>query len=405
MKEARFGEFIALAATMISLVALTIDVMLPALPAIALEFSLTDPNDQQLIVSSLFVGLGVGQLLFGPLSDAIGRRPAIFVGFALFFLGTLICLFTQDYQTVLAGRLLQGLGAASPRIVMLALIRDRFEGPRMAQVLSFVMGVFILVPALAPLLGQLVLLVGSWHLIFVVVGVFGLLGLVWFSARQPETLPATERRPLQLTTLWQGLTVIARERETVIPTLVMSCLFGSFLGYLSSAQQIFAEHYALGALFPFYFAALALCLGLASFLNAKIVVRYGMETVCLIALIAQTLWSAAWLTVFTIGFDYEPPLSAFMIYCGFLLFCQGLQFGNLNALAMKPLGHLAGLGASVIGAVSTILAVPVGVAIGQAYDGTPIPLVSGFVVFGTVGLASFSYLVWSRRVSDARHSI
>lgn len=392
MKTASFAEFIGLAAMMISIVALSIDAMLPALPAIALDFSLTDQNDQQLVISMLFLGLGIGQLLYGPLSDSSGRKPAIYAGFTTFIVGSLFCLFAPTFEYMLIGRFLQGLGAASPRIVTMAIIRDRFEGARMAQVMSFIMAVFILVPALAPLLGQAILLLGSWHMIFIAILIFGISALMWFALRQPETLAPENRNPLNLVELGRGLRFIAQQKTTVGATLTMGLMFGGFVGYLSSAQQIFVDHYQTGAAFPFYFALLALAIGIASIANTRLVLRFGIIRVCLVALTLQTLLSAGMLTLFITQYQHQPPLWLFLLYCFPLFFCLGLQFGNLNALAMKPLGKVAGLGASVAGAASTTLAVPVGTVVGHAYDGTPTPLTIGFLCFGLAGGLLFKWL-------------
>ncbi|MVF13240.1 multidrug effflux MFS transporter [Ketobacter sp. MCCC 1A13808] len=389
MKAAPLAEFVAIAAAMISLVALSIDAMLPALPDIGQEFALSDNNDQQLVITLLFLGLGIGQLVYGPMSDATGRKPAIYTGFFIFFIGTVICLFAPTFYLMLVGRFLQGLGAASPRIVMMAVIRDRFQGTTMAQVMSFIMAVFILIPALAPLMGQGILLLGSWHMIFLVILIYGFVTLTWFALRQPETLAPENRNGLTPRDFLTGIKFIAGEKLTVGAILVMGMVFGGFVGYLGSAQQIFVDHYQTGKAFPFYFAMIALAIGFASIVNSKLVVRYGVNSVSMSALIIQTILSAIMLPIFILVFQNHPPLWLFLTYCLPLFFSLGLQFGNLNALAMKPLGHIAGLGASVCGAVSTTLAVPVGTLVGQAYDGTPVPLTAAFLVFGIVGSLIF----------------
>lgn len=390
MKSPKMAEFVGLAAMMISLVALSIDAMLPALPDIGSEFQLTDMNDQQLVITVLFLGLGLGQLIYGPLSDAVGRKPAIYSGFVLFFIGSVLCLFATDYTSMLAGRFLQGMGAASPRIVMMAVIRDRFQGDAMAQVMSFIMAVFILVPALAPLLGQgVMMLFGSWHTIFVAIAMYGLLALLWFGFRLPETLAPENRRRLTPHDFGAGLSFIFRQKLSVGAMLVMGMVFGGFVGYLGSAQQIFVDHYQTGKAFPFYFAGLALAIGLASVANARLVMHWGAHRVSMAALLIQTLLSAIAVVVFILMYNQSPPLWLYMVYGFPLFFCLGLQFGNLNALAMKPLGQVAGLGASVCGAVSTTLAVPVGTFVGQAYNGTPTPLTVAFLFFGLAGSVLF----------------
>ena len=389
MNQIRVGEFVALAAMLISLVALSIDAMLPALPAIAADLAVADQNDQQYIITSLFLGLGIGQLIYGPLSDSIGRKRPIYAGITLFVAGSARCLFAPSFQLLLLGRFLQGLGGSSSRIVTIAIVRDRFEGNAMAKVMSFIMAVFILVPALAPLLGQSILLLGDWHLIFVAILVFALVAVIWFAVRLDESLPPEKRHALQLKTVLTGIRFILRQPVSIGAILVMGLMFGGFVAYLSNAQQIFVDIYGTGTAFPVYFALLALSIGAASILNARIVMRLGIVQVCLLALIGQCVLTAVMLMPSILIYDHQPPLWLFMLYCVPLFFCLGLQFGNLNALAMQPLGAIAGLGASFAGAVSTTLAVPLGALVAHQYNGTPTPLIMGFLAFGVGGLLLF----------------
>lgn len=389
MNTPRFAEFVTLAAMLMSLVALSIDSMLPALPAIAEEFSLADRNDQQYVITFLFLGLGFGQLIYGPLSDAIGRRRPIFAGISLFAVGSILCLKAPDFNVMLLGRFLQGLGASSARIITMAIIRDRFEGTAMAQAMSVIMAVFILVPALAPLMGQGILLFANWHMIFVAILLYALIALSWYAIRLPETLVPAQRTRLSLGNLWQGLTFVLRQPLSMGAIAVTGLMYGGFVAYLSNAQQIFVDLYGTGKAFPFYFALLALAIGAASLMNTRLVLRFGIARVCLFALIGQCVLSLLMLILFVFVFAHQPPLWLFMLYCIPLFFFLGMQFGNLSALTMQPLGHIAGMGASVAGALSTTLAVPVGAAVGQQYNDTPIPLTLGFLLFGVAALLIF----------------
>ena len=382
----RLGEFVAMMALMTSLVAMSIDSMLPALSDIGAALGVQHENANQLVVTMIFLGLAVGQLLYGPLSDSIGRKPAIYLGYAVFFAGSLLSIFATSFPTMLAGRLLQGLGMAAPRSVSMALIRDRFEGRAMAQVMSFISVVFILVPIIAPSLGQAILLVADWRAIFVALLALALVSLIWFALRQPETLPGARRAPLSAARLARGLREVLTNHAALGYTLMAGLIAGAFQGYLSSAQQIFQFQYGLGTLFPVIFAVNAIALGLASFTNGQLVMRYGMRTLVRLALLtlcglSVVLAAIAWVS------NGQPALGLFM---GFLLptfFCVGILFGNMNALAMEPLGHIAGMGAAVVGSLSTLLATPLGMAIGQAYNGTLTPLVLGFAVLGLGALA------------------
>ncbi len=381
-----FVEFVALMALMMSLVAMSTDVMLPALSDIGADLGVQSDNANQLVVTLLFLGLGVGQFFYGPLSDSIGRKPAIYLGYAVFIVGTVLSIVAVNFTMMLVGRLLQGMGVAGPRSVTLALVRDQYEGRAMAQVMSFIMVVFILVPIIAPIFGQVILLVGSWRIIFVVLLALGIISLVWFALRQPETLPVARRVPLSLTRIGRGLREVFGNHVALGYTLMAGLILGAFQGYLSSAQQIFQFQYGLGMLFPLFFATNALALGLASFTNGRLVMRYGMRALARLALLTLCALSVGFVGIAwaTAG---QPPLWLLMGYMLLTFFCVGILFGNMNAMAMEPLGHIAGLGAAIVGSLSTLLATPLGMAIGQAYNGTVTPLVAGFAVLGLGALA------------------
>ncbi len=373
-------EFVALMALNMSLVALAIDAMLPALAGIDSDLDLTHDNDRQLVLTILFLGLALGQLFYGPVSDFLGRRPPIFFGYGLFIIGSILAVVAPTFEWLLFGRFLQGLGAAAPRIVTLAIIRDGVAGREMAHLMSLVMMVFILVPAIAPALGQAILLFTSWRGIFVALLMLSSMTLVWFYLRQPETLPPEGRRPLTPTALRRSLVEILKTRVTVVYTLAGGMIFGAFVGFLNSAQQIFQELYGLGAQFPAYFAVLALIIGGASIVNSRLVMRLGMRFLCRLGLTATIATSFAFW--FYCQFQ-QPGLWLLMAYLGITFFCTGILFGNVNALAMEPLGHVAGLASSMIGSATTFISLVLGYFIGHAYDSSVIPLVTGF------GLLSF----------------
>lgn len=391
-------EFVSLAAMLMSLVALSIDAMLPALPMIGADLGAGDPNHSQLVVSALFLGLAAGQVLYGPLSDSIGRKPAVYAGLVLFILGCLLSLFARDFETMLWGRLLQGFGAAAPRVVTLALVRDLYQGRAMARVMSFVMTVFIIVPAVAPALGQGIIAVAHWRAIF---GAFLALSVVvftWFALRQRETLPLGRRSPLAPLRLAAAVAEVCGNRTSLGYTLTAGLVFGAFVGYLSSAQQILQQQYGLGAQFPVYFAVLALAIGGASVLNGRLVLHKGMRWMSFRALTTLSGVSAVGFTIAVLT-DGQPPLGLLMVFLMAAFFCTGIMFGNVNALAMEPLGHIAGVGAAVVGSLSTFISVPLGALIGAAYDGTVLPLVGGFLVLGTLALL---VMVWTERGAETK---
>jgi DHA1 family bicyclomycin/chloramphenicol resistance-like MFS transporter len=379
------GEFVALMATLTALVALSIDMVLPALPAIGATLGVERANDNQLIVSLLFLGFGLGQLFYGPLSDATGRKPAAYVGLALFTVGCMLALFARTFPLMLAGRFLQGIGVAGPRTITLALVRDRFEGRAMARVMSLIMGVFILVPIVAPAIGQAILGVSGWRAIFGVYLAMGLIAFIWFAVRQEETLPRDRRMPFSLGRMAAATREVVTNRKSIGYTIASGYVFGAFLGYLTSAQQILQQQYALGTQFPLYFAMLAVAIGGASFVNASLVVRCGMRALSNWSLRGICIVSVVFTAIASTGSGH-PPLWMFMTYLMVTFFGIGLLFGNLNALAMQPLGHIAGTGAAVVGATSMLISLVLGTYIGQSYNGTVLPLVVGFAVLSAFSI-------------------
>lgn len=364
---------------------MSIDAMLPALGKIANDLGARQPNDRQLVLTVFFGGLTAGQLCYGPLSDAIGRKRAMYVGLSVLAVGCVVCLTAAAFWIVLAGRFLSGVGAAGPRIVSLAIVRDKYEGRAMARIMSIVMAIFILVPIVAPTVGQAVLLTGSWRAIFGLLLVMTLGTFVWFSSRCPETLPTERRRPLSLGPVVRAFSEAFRTPRTIGYTLAAGFVFGAVIAYLAMAQQIFGEQYGLGPLFPLCFAALAAAIGVASIVNARLVMRFGMLTLSNWALRISALSSAVFL-VFTLACHGHPPLAAFMAYMLVVFFCNGLLFGNFNALAMDPMGHMAGSAAAVIGSLTSLVSVLVGTPIGRMYDETVTPLVGGFFALTVAAL-------------------
>nr|WP_298683790.1 multidrug effflux MFS transporter [uncultured Dongia sp.] len=380
-------EFVVLMALTMSLVALSIDTMLPALPDIARDLGVTDANDRQMVITILFAGFGIAQVLYGPISDSVGRKPVIYAGFGIFLIGSLICLLAQDFHTMLVGRFLQGVGTAGPRTVIVAIVRDRYEGRAMARIMSLVTSVFILVPVLAPSIGQGILLVGDWRAIFWMLLALGIITTIWFAWRQEETLPVERRRELSFTRVLRAMAETFRSRVAFGYMSATGLVFGAFIGYLTSAQQIFQEMYGMGKLFPLCFGALAATLGLASLVNAKLVMRFGMHRLSGSALWSHTVMSVIFAGI-AIYFEGQPPFALLMTYLMLTFFMVGLLFGNFNALAMAPLGHIAGVGAAVIGAVTTFISVGTGAIIGHAYQGTVLPLCIGFAILGVLSLGA-----------------
>jgi DHA1 family bicyclomycin/chloramphenicol resistance-like MFS transporter len=380
------AEFVVLVALTTSLVAMSIDTMLPALGQIAADLALTDPNDRQLILTTFFGGLSVGQLVCGPASDSMGRKPVLYAGIGLFLLGGLCCALATDFRVMLVGRALQGFGAAGPRIVAVATVRDLYSGSAMARVMSFVSTVFILVPIAAPAFGQTILLVADWRAIFWILVVAALVDALWFGLRQPETLAVERRVPFSAWAVLRAAGQVFRHPITLGYTLAIGMVFGGFISYLSMSQQIFQEQYGAGKLFPLLFGTLAFSLGLASLANAQLVMRFGMRRLARLAVITECVVASAALLI-ALAYGGHPPLLLFMLSMMACFFCSGILFGNYTARALEPMGHIAGVAAAINGSLSGLVAIAIGTPLGQAYDGTVNALIFGFVV------ASFGALV------------
>jgi DHA1 family bicyclomycin/chloramphenicol resistance-like MFS transporter len=378
-----YREFVTLMAVMISITALSIDIMLPALPEIGRDLRVGQANDVQLVVSALLFGMGIGQLFFGPLADSFGRKPVIITGFVIFLIGCLFSIFTTRFEWMVVGRMIQGIGTGGPRTAIIALVRDQYGGRAMARIMSVVMAIFIVVPAIAPALGQAVLLTMGWRAVFGVLMIQGIVALTWFAIRQPETLSRDDRLPFSYRRILEAVLGVCKNRLSMGYTLASGFIAGVLMSYLSSAQQIYQEVYGLGREFPVYMAALALFVGGASFLNSRIVMRLGMRVLSYRAVWLFIVLTTIYLTV-TYLMGGRTPLWLMVGLFAPSFFCMGILFGNLSAIAMEPLKHMAGIGAAIIGSLSNFISSSSGALVGRCYDGSMLPLASGFVILGSL---------------------
>jgi DHA1 family bicyclomycin/chloramphenicol resistance-like MFS transporter len=378
-------EQIALYALLTSLTALSIDAVLPALRVIEADLTATPPLATQHIVSLFVLGMVFGELLFGPLSDAIGRKKALLCGMAIYLAGTMVAILAGSVEMIVLGRILQGIGVSGPKIATRALIRDQFEGEAMARVMSFIFVLIILVPMLAPAFGQLVMALWGWRAIFVVYLAMAVALGVWLVARQPETLAPEHRIALRPVILLRNALRIAGNRRVALLIIATGLIFGAQLLYLTIAADLFFDVYGIAETFPAYFAALAAGVGLASFTNAQLVRRFGMRAMARLALVGLALFGCAMLAA-SLLYSGSPPLPVFMGLGFAVFFCIGVLFGNLNAMAMQSLGRIAGLGASMIASGSSLVAVVFAVVLGAFYDQSTVPLAIGFALAGVVSL-------------------
>ncbi|EPX80327.1 multidrug effflux MFS transporter [Litoreibacter arenae] len=377
-------EFIALIAANMALTAFSIDSMLPALPEIAQALTPDAPNRAQLVLTSFVFGMGLGTLFTGPLSDSFGRKPVMFGGAILYVIGALLAAHAQSLDTMLASRVVQGIGMAGPRVVTLAIVRDQYEGRTMAAIMSYALMIFTLVPAVAPLLGSYIIAGFGWRAVFYSFIVFAFLAIGWLMVRQAETLPKEARRPFNPSALVTATKECFGYKVFTLSTFLQILSFGMLFGCLSSVQQIFETSFDRAASFPYWFALIALVAGSASVLNARLVVRVGMQRMIAAGFGMQIFFSVA---VVLAGLSTSVPFPLYVIWTTSLFFMAGLVIGNLNALAMEPVGHIAGLAASVLGAVATVLGAAIAAPIGLAFDGTPLPLAIATTILSTLGYA------------------
>lgn len=385
-------EFVAIMAMLFATIAISIDAMLPALPDIASALSPDAPNAAQLVITSFVFGMGIGTLFAGPLSDAFGRKRIIMFGSALYALAALACYFAPSLELLLAARVVQGIGAAAPRTVSLAMIRDLFSGREMARIMSFVMMIFTVIPAVAPLMGQGIIAIADWHAIFLAYIAFSAIIMLWMGLRQPETLPVAARRPLRVAPLWSATKELGHHRVIVISTIVQALTLGALFATLSSMHGIFELRFDRADSFPLWFAFIAVGSMSGSLLNSRIVMGLGMRRVITGSFAAQLALTLVCLVAVATGLMPEVlAFPAHLLWSIGLFSMLGLTMGNLNALAMEPAGHIAGLAASVISALATVGSVLLAIPVGLAFDGTLLPLLSGVAVLVALALALMRY--------------
>ena len=379
-----FPEFVIVIASIMALNPLAMDMMLPALPNIASAFHIVIANRPQAVLSTFLIGFGVGQFVMGPLSDRFGRRPVLVDGMALYCVASVIAITAASFETLLLARVLQGLGTAATRVIATSIVRDCYAGRRMASVMSLAIMVFIAVPVIAPSLGQAVMLLTQWRGIFIVLMLYGVLALAWSALRMPETLPESERKSLAIPSVLGAFRQTVTNRQTLGYALAAGGVQGSLFAFVFSSQQVFTEIYGLGRYFPLAFAAIAIGVAVAGFLNARFVGRLGMRVISHGALVGYVAVAG----IMLLGVKLQMlPLPLFMALAALMMFGFGLMFANFTSLAMEPQGHIAGTASSLYGSITTLLGIGIGITIGQHYDGTLLPFATGFFLCTLASLA------------------
>lgn len=389
-----FAETVALIAALMGLTALAIDTMLPALPAIGQSFGVAEANELQLVVYAYMIGFGIAQVVYGPLSDVYGRRPLVIAGLAILIAGAIVSAFATGFVGLLIARVLQGIGAAAARVIAVSIVRDRYAGREMARVMSFTMMVFMVVPVLAPTFGGLILALAGWRSIFAIMAALSIAVGLWFFIRMPETLHPEFRRPLSVRSIVDAARICVTNREAVGYSLAIGLLFAMLMGFIGSAEQILgSDGYHLGALFPAAFAMVAITGGVAAFINGRLVRTWGMHRLSHGSHLIHVGLTGAFFVMANV-WGGLPPLWLFMAMMVAMQFFFSFAISNYNALALDPLGAVAGTASSLIGAFTTLVGTIGGALIGQAFDGTVVPLSAGFF-----GLSAVTLLIvlWTER--------
>lgn len=380
-----YREFVAIVAAMMAVNALAIDSMLPALPQIGAGLDAADENQAQLVVTAYLLGFGFAQIFYGPLSDRYGRRPVLLASLAVYALFSIVAAFATSLEGMLLARALQGIGAAATRVLAVSIVRDCYSGRKMARVMSLSIIVFIAVPVVAPSIGQAIVIFAPWQWIFVFLAFFGIALSIWVALRLPETLHPEDRMPVKASAILDAFRVVLTTRMSIGYTIAATLVLGGLFGFINSAQQIFVDVLGLGTYFPLAFAGIAIFVAASSYLNSQVVERLGMRLVSHAALIGFTGFAALHALVALAG--YESVYTFLPLQAG-MMFCFGLTMGNFGAMAMDPVGHIAGTASSVQGFISTLGGALLGLAIGQAFDGTVVPLAIGFTLLGVMGIGA-----------------
>ena len=375
-------EMTFMLAGLMALNAFAIDSMIPALADIGRSLHVARENDQQLVVIAYFLGFASTQLVWGPLADRFGRKPVLGIGVILYGLFALLCAAAGSFPLLIASRAAMGASAAVTRVLVVAMVRDLFEAEAMARVMSLVFMTFMLVPVLAPNIGQLILLFAPWRAIFIAIAIYALVMLSWSWARLPETLHPEFRRPLEWSGTFRAIGTTLNERQSLGYTLATTVSFSGLIAYISSIQQIVFDAFHAGKYIGLVFASIAAPMALASWLNSRVVGRFGLRRVGHSAALAFALVTAVHATVALAGFESLP---VFIGLQALTMACFAFTSSNLGTLAMEHMAQIAGTASSVQGVIGTVGAALIGFAIGQQFNGTAVPFVVGTALCATGG--------------------
>lgn len=380
----RPAEYIALSACTMMLTALGIDIMLPALGELRHHFDL-DPNSTATSNIIVFFFMGqVAQLVFGICSDRFGRLAILRTGFPLYIIGGLVATYAHSLELMCAARFVAGMGASAVFTTTIAGVRDRFEGDQMARIMSLILTIFLFTPIFAPFLGMLILSIGSWQMVFLTAPLFGLLVFVW-SFRLEESLPAAQRTRLNWKSLRNSIGQVAGNRTFLRYTIITTLLFSALSSYVSSSERLVGEVYGQPALFPWIFAAIGMGMSVCTLINSRLSVRLGARRAIRSLLLVYTI-VAGILLLITLMSNNQPGITVFFSGVGILLAINLAIEPNSSALALEPMGQMAGLAASVYGTIFFFIGSLTGAVISQLMQHSVMPLVVSFFIIGCVGL-------------------
>lgn len=376
-------EFIALIAALMALNALAIDVMLPALPMMGEALGVANENDRPLVLSAYMLGFGLTQLVFGPLADRYGRRGPLLVGLIIYVVAAFCAILAPNFTTLLILRAVQGMGAAGTRVIGQSVVRDLYHGRAMAEIMSLVFMVIMVIPIIAPFIGQTLLLIGPWQVIFVFMAGLAAAVTIWAFFRLPETLAPENKRELRPSIILEGFMIVLAQKSALLYTLAGVFTFGALLGYVNTSQQVFVEIYELGPLFPVAFGSVGVTLAFSAFSNSKVVGRFGMRRISHFAMLVFTSLGGVWWILSLMG---PVPLPVTMVLLATIMFMFGWGASNMGVLAMEPLGKVAGTASSVFGFVQTMGGAIIGLLISRAFDGTVTAVAGGYFFMGICAL-------------------
>ena len=383
------AEFVAIMAMLVATVAISIDGMLPALSIIADELTPLRPNNAQMILSFFVAGMAAGTLIVGPLSDSFGRKRIIYYGASLYIFSSAVCVLSPSLEVILISRFLQGVGASAPRVVAQALVRDFYKGREMARISSFIMIIFALVPAIAPLLGSFVMLAFNWRFIFLMFIAFVAVSTMWMAFRIDESVTKEKRIEFNLKQVALAFKEVLSNQMIFTSIITLVFAYGILFIGIFLIQPVFEQVFNRAATFPYWFATIALLAASSSYVNARLVRKLGMRMLTRIAFRAQVCFSALVFLVYWLGyFEGQFGFFCFLFWMFSIFFQAGLTMGNLTALAMEPVGHIAGTAASLVSAIATIGSVLLAAIVGQFFDGTPTAMIAGVALFATLGATS-----------------